>query len=265
MKIIALDDEPGALKLVEKAIRANCPEDEIKTFLSPEQALSECKVSPPDVAFLDVNMPGITGLQTAKKLKAFNPNVNIIFVTGYSEYATDAFSMRASGYLTKPVTSKDVKKELENLRNPVLSEETEKGVYIKTFGNFDIFVNGRSISFQRGPAKEVLAYLVDRHGSTVTRKELAAVLFEDDEYSRSTQSYMTQILKSLTNALEGEGVGDIIITGHNSYAIDISKVRCDSYDFLNGKPEAVNSFAGEYMSQYSWAEEHIGLFCDFSD
>lgn len=265
MKIIALDDEAGALKLMEKTIRAVCPDDELRFFTDPALAVSECKKDPPDVAFLDINMPGITGLQVAKKLKAIHPMVNIIFATGYSEYAAEAFNMRASGYLTKPVTTRDVKKELENLRNPVETDNKKKGVYLKTFGNFDIFADGRPLTFQRGPAKEVLAYLTNMKGSTVTRKELAAILFEDEEYTRSAQSYITQIIKSLRNTLEEAKIGDILLIEHNSYALDVSKVSCDAYDFMNGVPEAVNSFKGEYMLQYSWAEDYISYFCDFAD
>lgn len=265
MRIIALDDEAGPLKLIEKALAKVCPEDEVRLFSNPNEALSECRKNPPDVAFLDINMPGVTGLQVAKKLKAVNPMVNIIFVTGYSEYAAQAFSMRASGYLAKPVTASDIKKELENLRNPVKPEETKKGIFIKTFGNFDVFCDGKPLKFQRAPAKEVIAYLTNRQGSSVTRKELAAVLFEDEEYTRSAQSYITQIIKSMKNTLEQAGAGDIVIAEYNSYALDVSKVSCDAYDYMKGIPEAVNSFQGEYMSQYSWAEDYVTCFTDFSD
>lgn len=264
MKIVAVDDEEGSLKLMEKTVRAVCPDDELRFFSDPVKAVADCKKDPPDVVFLDVNMPGMTGLQAAKKMKAINPAVNIIFATGYSEYAAEAFSMRASGYLTKPVTTRDVRRELENLRNPVAIKEEKKGVFLKTFGNFDIFVNGKVLSFQRGPAKEVLAYLTNRQGSSVTRKELAAVLFEDDEYTRSAQSYITQIIKSLKKTLEEAGVGDIVVIGYNSYSLDVEKVSCDAFDFLKGVPEAMNAFKGEYMLQYSWAEDYISYFCDFS-
>ena len=265
MKLIALDDEEGALKLLSGAVRAVCPDDELNTYSLPRTCLDECRKNPPDVAFLDINMPGTTGLEVAKKLKAINPKVNVIFVTGYSEYAAEAFGMRASGYLTKPVTSRDIKREMENLRNPVETEKKTSGVFIKTFGNFDIFVNGRVLCFQRGPAKEVLAYLTNRAGSSVTRKELAAVLFEDGEYTRSAQSYITQIIKSMKKTLDEAGVGNIVDFGYNSYALVTDLVRCDAYDFAKGEPEAVNAFKGEYMTQYSWAEEYVASFYDFSD
>ena len=260
MKIIATDDEQGALKLLEKSIKTSMQDCDLRTFTNPVSALEDCKKNPPDVAFLDVNMPEMTGLEMAKKLKKINPAVNIIFTTGYSEYATEAFTMRASGYITKPVTPSDVKKELANLRNPVTASTTTKKLVIKTFGNFDVFAYGRNIVFQRSPAKEVLAYLVDRQGSSVSRKELAAILFEDKEYSRSTQSYMTQIIKSLQETLKREGFEDVLIIAHNSYAVDVEKISCDAYDYLSGDPSAINAFRGEYMTQYSWAECSIGNF-----
>jgi len=260
MRIVAVDDENGARKLLAKAITDNLPNDELVLFDNPTEALASCTEKMPDIAFLDINMPGITGLELAKKLKEINPKVNIIFVTGYSEYAREAFSLHASGYLTKPVTAKDVKKELEQLRNPILDEAYQKDVFIKTFGNFDVFVGGHHINFSRGLAKEVLAYLVDREGASVTRKELAAVLFEDSEYSRSVQSYLTQILKSLMETLNKEGIGDIVEVTYNSYAIKKDRFKCDAYDYLSGVPTAINAFCGEYMAQYSWAENYIGKF-----
>lgn len=262
MKIIATDDEQGALRLLEKSIKLAQPDCELRSFSSPGAALDSCKGDPPDVAFLDINMPGMTGLEMAKKLKGINPAVNIIFTTGYSEYAAEAFRMRASGYITKPVTPSDVKKELENLRNPVGAALPAKMLHMKTFGNFDVFSGGRNVVFQRSPAKEVLAYLVDRHGSSVNRKELAAALFEDREYTRSTQSYITQIIKSLQETLRKEGAEDVLIISHNSYAVDVTKFTCDAYDYLDGVPSALNAFRGEYMTQYSWAECSIGNFYD---
>ena len=262
MNIIAIDDESGALKLLEKSIKAASPECSLCIFSNPFDGIENCKDNPPDVAFLDINMPGMTGLEVAKKIKGINPNVNIIFTTGYSEYAKEAFDMHASGYITKPVTPADVRNELENLRNPLVTKPGDCKIYMKTFGNFDVFANGRNVVFKRSPAKEVLAYLVDRRGSSVNRKELAAVLFEDREYTRATQSYMTQIIKSLQETLKNEDAEDLLIISHNSYAVDTSKFSCDAYDYLNGIPAALNAFRGEYMNQYSWAECSMGDFYD---
>jgi len=58
-------------------------------------------------------MRGMTGVEVAKKLKEINPKMNIIFVTGFSDYKGDAMDMKASGYIMKPVTAEEVKAELD--------------------------------------------------------------------------------------------------------------------------------------------------------
>lgn len=259
MKILAVDDEQGALKLLVRAITGACPDDTIFSFQSSTKALQCARENHIDVAFLDIQMPEITGLELAKRLKKINPNINIIFSTGYSEYAVDALKLRSSGYLMKPITRSDVQTELSNLRNPIAAEETSY-VFAKTFGNFDLFVKGKILVFPREKSKEVLAYLIDRHGSAVTRKEMAAIIFEDREYTRATQAYLTQIIKNLKKVLDEAEIGDIFVTGQNTYAVDVTKIRCDAYEYLEGDAEALNAFHGEYMCQYSWGEEQMYQF-----
>lgn len=260
MKIIAVDDEVGSGKLLEKSISSVVPDADLKLFSDPIEALEESKTFSPDVAFLDVNMPNMSGLDLAKHLLKINPKINVIFVTGYSEYATDAFGMHASGYLTKPVSPRDVKTELGNLRNPVSDEVKKHDIYVKTFGNFELIVDGKRVKFQRALAKEMFAYMIDRDCTGVTRKELAAVLFEDKEYSRSNQSYMSQIINSLTTTLKAEDIYYILDFSYNSYSLKKDCFRCDAYEYLEGDKEAKKLFQGEYMSQFSWGEESIGKF-----
>lgn len=105
-----------------------------------------------------------------------------------------------------------------------------------------------------------VAFLIDRRGSTCTRKNIAAYVFEDREYSRATQTYLTQVLKNMTVTLEELGIPEFLVLGQNSYAVNMDLVTCDSYDYLDGVPEALNQFHGEYMIQYSWAEESTYQF-----
>lgn len=261
MRIFAVDDEKSPLKIVSLCIKAAAPDAELIQFTSPETALTEFKKFPADVVFLDINMPGMTGLELAKKMNEVRKDVNVIFCTGYGEYALEAFNLYASGYLTKPAELEDVQKALSHLRFPITN--SIKSVRIKTFGSFDVFADGKVVPFRRSRSKEVLAYLVDRGGSSVTRKEIAAVVFDEDDYSRSTQAYLSMILKGLADSLEEAGIGDLLVVNRNCYAVDTEKFSCDSYEFLAGDENAKKQFTGEYMFQYSWAEEEIGKFYDF--
>ena len=258
MRILAVDDEKDALEVLVAAI-SECEKDaEIKAFNSPTEALNYAAENPPDIAFLDIRMPTMSGLDLAKKLKAINVRVNIVFSTGYSEYASDAFSMHASGYIMKPVSVRLVRKELENLRNPV--ETPNSRIFVRTFGNFELFVDGETLHFSRKPAKELLAYLVDRKGSAVTRKELCSVLLQDEAFTRKSQDYLTKIVKELQKTLGEVNAGSIVNLDRSEYSVIPDNFSCDAYDYLKGVPNAFNNFYGEYMSQYPWAEKSIQQF-----
>lgn len=266
MQMIAVDDENAALSVLMDAIAEATTEQysdvHIEGFRSTGEALLYAKEHAVDVAFLDIEMREMTGLELAKKLKGISPKINIVFVTGYSEYMKQAISLHASGYLTKPVRAEDVAEELDNLLH--LIEVTEE-ITIRTFGNFEVLCNGKPVEFERSKAKELLAYLVSRGGATVTRKEIAAILFENQEYDIKTQDYISKIYRSLRMTLKSIHAEDILIKGRNLYGVDLSKVSCDAMDYLNGLPYAINLFQGEYMSQYSWAEGMIGRFMDLPD
>ena len=254
MHILAIDDEQSALNVMMGAIKEAVGLAEVHGFRNPLEALEFMRETKCEVAFLDIQMREMNGIVLARKLKELYPKVNIVFVTGYSEYANEAFTLHASGYVYKPVTADKIIIEMENLRNPVRWKDT--GIIVNTFGDFELLVNGEKVSFGREKSKELLAYLVDRQGKSTARKELAAILFERDDYSRATQNYLSKIVKELTKALEQVGAEKILKRGLNSYCVDTDAFYCDLYEYEkeNATPEELNRFKGEYMNQYSWAE-----------
>lgn len=260
MNIIAADDENAALHVLCSAIREAVPDAVVFGFHSPTQALQFARQTRCDIAFLDIKMFEMNGIELAKRLKKVNPRINIIFVTGYSEYTGEAISMRASGYLQKPVMAEDVLEEINNLRYPV--QQPARGIYAQTFGNFELFVDGKPVPFPRAKSKELLAYLIDRHGAGVTRKEIAGILFEDREYDRSTQDYLNHIITDMVGALRAVNAERILVKGRNYLAVDTGAFACDLYEYEKGNAQSLNTFKGEYMVQYSWAEETEAMLYD---
>ncbi|MBU5477252.1 response regulator [Eubacterium sp. MSJ-21] len=251
MKILAADDEELGYRQLVTAIQEAAPDAEIKAFQEPDALLHFAKEHPCDVAFLDVEMGHLSGVEVARQLKQWYPKVNIIFVTGYSQYMEDAIRLRTSGYVGKPVTKEKIQEELENLRHPV--EEIKRDVLVvRCFGTFDVFMNGKSLNFERSKTKEMLAYLIDRRGSAVTSGELRAVLWEDAETDEKTGVYLQKLKRDLINTLKSVGMESVFVTGWNKYAIDPSRISCDYYDYLDGRPEGVRAYNGEYMAQYDW-------------
>ena len=258
MKIIVVDDEPLALRGLVQEIKKVLPECDVAGFTDSSETLTKLSDDGfmPDVAFLDIEMPGIDGISLAKRIKDACPKTNIIFVTSYSQYALDAHSLHASGYLMKPVLAEDIRRELDDLRNPISAISSR--VRIQTFGNFDIFVDNTPLVFIRAKAKEALAYIISKNGGSVTVAELAAAIWEAREYSRSLQNQVQTVISDMMNTLRKAGADDIIIKRRNNISVDVKKVDCDYYRFLKGDAAAVNAYMGEFMSNYSWAEMIAG-------
>lgn len=256
MRILAVDDERHALENLEQAVLEVMPEASLCCCASVEEGLAYARIVSVDVAFLDIEMPGINGLELAQQLKQINGETNIIFVTAHAQYTMSAFTLHASGYVLKPFHPKRVALELENLRFPV--REDDRGVRIRCFGSFEVFSDGKPIPFARPKAKEMLAYLIDRQGASVSKREMATILWEAEPYTRSIQSHLHVLYTELLRTLRGVDAEHIILHRRGYYAVDTRSVYCDYDRYCRGEMAAVNSYRGEYMIDYSWAEFTAG-------
>jgi two-component SAPR family response regulator len=253
MNIFAIDDNVLALEELVSSIKETCPNDDIHGFSKPSELLDYAKENICDIAFLDIEMWGMNGIELAKKLKEIYDKINIVFVTGYSKYALDSYTVKASDYVMKPVTKEAVKEALENLRCPIKTEP-DKRVRVQTFGNFEVFADENPVLFTRSKTKELFAYLVSRKGALCSNNEIIAVIWENKDDSPALQSHFRILVADLIKTLKSLNVENIIIRKWKQLAVVPGKISCDFYDMLDGDVKAVNSYAGEFMAQYSWAE-----------
>lgn len=251
MLIIAVDDENLALESLIKIIKKIKPDAEVHGFTKPYEAIKFIEENKKicDVAFLDIEMRHMNGLELAKKLQNMNNSINIIVTMGYSEYLGEAFKIHASGYIMKPITLELVQSELNNLRRPI-SNSQKKLLKVQCFGNFEVFSNDKPLKFARSKTKELFAYLVDRRGASLNTKQLCAVLWENKLDSPKLHNQFRNLVFDLHSTLREVNAEDVLITNHNSFAIDISKIECDYYLFCGGK-YTLNR-PPEYMAQYNW-------------
>ena len=255
MKILAVDDERLALQLLTSTIQRVLPGAKIFPFSKPGEVLACAEENICEVAFLDIRMRSMTGLELARKLKDIQPKINIIFVTGYNEYTGEAMQLHASGYIEKPVTEEKVRQELDDLRHPVETAKTDALLRVNCFGNFDVFLpDGEPLRFERARAKECFAYLVSHCGNACTVRELAGILFEDEPYDRKQANYMQKIITAMHKALKSAGAEKVLRKGYNEFAVVPELLDCDYYRFRQGDVTAVNRYQGEFMLQYPWAE-----------
>ena len=191
-----------------------------------------------EFAYMDVDS------QTPQKIKAV---------------CTDMFSGgTASKYVMLYRVPEMTDAETSGNEEDAATENNEMDIQIRTFGYFDVFVDGTPIAFRNKKSKELFALLVDRRGGYVTSEEAISFLWEDEPVSAVTQARYRKVAMRLKNILEEYGIADIIETESGKRRIVTEKVKCDLYDYLSQKEEFAHLFKGSYLNNYSWGETTLG-------
>ena len=106
-KILLVDDEEGTQLLYREVLE----EDgyEVYSALTGEDALQKLKIVSPDLVVLDINMPGMSGIEVLRKIKEKNPNMPVVLNTGYHEYKQDISAWVSDDYIVKSVDFDELK------------------------------------------------------------------------------------------------------------------------------------------------------------
>lgn len=170
MNILIVDDEKLIVDDLIEEVREIYPEaliDGVTDSLSAEE-ISRDKGY--DIALLDIDMPEMDGLILARKLIASSPAINIIFVTGYPEYALKAHDLYCSAFLLKPVGLRKLKSAFANLRKPLLT--LPKNFLEENYsGSSAIGKRLETVRKQRGISRQDLAELMKVKRQTIYRWE----------------------------------------------------------------------------------------------
>lgn len=261
MRIFLIDDEASARASMERAVREARPEAELFAFSRGQAALDAITNDglQPDVVFSDIQMPGLSGLSLVVKLRTLCPTARIIFVTGYNEYAVDAYQLHAHGYVMKPLKPERVREELAHLEQLVPLAATPEKLSVRCFGYFEVFWKDEPLHFQRQQTKELLAYLISRDGAACTHGEIAAALWEEEDDLKAMGTRIRTLLYDMRMTLKSIGMEDVIIRHRASLAVNRGRIDCDFFRMQEGDVDAINAFHGEFMLQYSWAEITAGM------
>ena len=258
MKLMVVDDEPLNLaQFTEIASEIDFIES-IVSFDNFAEALEYSKHNPLDLAVLDIELGSENGIELARQLHIIDENINIIFITSYAQYALDAYSVDGIAYIMKPYLDEDVIKALTKANRLTSPKETTR-VQVKTFGGFDLFVDGAPVHFSRSKAKEILALLIDRNGASMTTAEIISYLWEDSCGDAKSKENFKKAFQTLKTTLNEHNVLCILNDSYNCKSVNTDKFSCDYYEFLAGNQQVINSFNENYMPNYSWAEDTNAL------
>lgn len=257
MYIIGVDDKKPITVMLERILAKLDPGGEHRFYNDPVKALEDLD-KPIETAFLDIEMPGLDGIELAKRIIKRYPLCNIIFLTGYSEYMPSAFDLHASGYILKPFSEKKIEDALAHLRYHIPSVDL-RPVTIQCFGSFEVFVKGEPVKFKRQKSKEIFAYLIDRRGALCSMDMMIGNIEPDRPNDEATRSKIRVYLGDLIFTFFKLGIDKLLIKSNGTFAVNRQILNCDYYRFLEGDPYAISLYAGEYMTQYSFAEETRGF------
>lgn len=167
ISVLICDDDVYTGKVLKKVIEENPQVDKIFMASDGEQAVDIIKKEDVNVAFMDIDMPKLDGLEAAKILMGLKDNLKIVFITAFQDYAFDSYEIRAYDFILKPIDFNRVKENVERI-----IEESSGDKFEESLKNNDIlmikdkqsyyFINMGEINYIEKDNKEVLIHTLDK-------------------------------------------------------------------------------------------------------
>ncbi|NDI34412.1 response regulator [Chengkuizengella sediminis] len=233
LKVMIVEDEQPTLDLMKILIDENSELFVVGSFTNPIEALEKFPAIQPDVVFLDVEMPEMTGIQLAEKLIQVNEDIQIVFTTAYEQYALEAFKVNAVDYLVKFVTSDDIDRVVVRLikndkhMNKLNSLEIYKEMPIHCFGTFEVRgVNGLIVKWPTRKTEELFAYFLINPNQIISKWRLMDLL-----WSKNCAQNLHTTIHRLKKALRENNILLNIQKLNEGYMLEMQSVTCDLVEF----------------------------------
>lgn len=219
MKTISVDDQKEITDLMKAMLTHIDPCGTHLCARSVDEAFA-LLTDDVDVLFLDIEMPGISGVEAADLLMKRGKELNIVFVTGHPEYGLSAHSVFPSGFLTKPVDENDIRRALRHLRYPI----KETSVLRVRCEPFSVFSGADVVAFKGSKAEELFAYLVYKQGAYCTNDELVTAMWGDDS---EKSGRLRQVVMDLRRTLTEAGAENALRKKYGKLGLDTELVKTD--------------------------------------
>ena len=255
MRGIIVDDEP---LMIEAFKRLSSGIENLKlegAFESAEEAIEFSENHSFEIAFLDIELPEMNGIECAKALREKMPGILIVFISAYDDYLRESNQIGGDDYIVKPYRKETIEKTMDKMR--LLVQRQKKSVYVQMFGRFGIKKDGVPIPL-RGKAKEILALILVKRGKEISNEEIYNTIWETREYSNVYMKVYYNALKRLKDSLKENGRADIIFSTARGQMANTDIFDCDYYSWQDGNADEKERFEGEFLSEYSWGEYILG-------
>ncbi|WP_309122309.1 response regulator [Paenibacillus sp.] len=281
MRAIILDDEPLSLAGMERMLRRQGV-DVLGAFLDPREALHQAESLAADVAFVDIEMPGMNGIAAAERLLARLPDVQIVFVTAYDQYAVSAFELNATDYLLKPVQTKRLETTLARLASRMTRSSGEDEAEGKRaaptlccFHRLSVWAGegeerALDIPWRTTKAKEVFSYLLHMRDRAVSKDALLDLMWPEMDLLKA-QTHLHTTVYQIRQTVKGLALPVKLNFVDGGYRLELRDVAVDVDLWERGlaaladrDPLPVEElqrwmalYRGDYFEQegYLWAEQ----------
>ncbi|WP_342557279.1 response regulator [Lysinibacillus sp. FSL P4-0201] len=279
MRIVLVDDEYLPLTRLKNLLeKSNVSGIEIVgEYTDSLELLKDIEILQPNVVFLDIVMPDMDGLALGEKIQEKIPDVEIVFTTGFDQYAIDAFNLHAIDYLLKPIQIARLEKTLERLeqiKNKV-KEIKPRLTVIKLFGGLHVVLpNGQSqpIKWRTSKAKELFAYMLEHKNEMIFRDTLLELFWPESDIDKASKQLYTAIY-TIRKTLKNYGVEGVKISSpllSSGYKLVVENIVVDVELWLSRlkslppiqqttvdeHEQVFRMYTGDYLGDcdYLWAE-----------
>lgn len=234
MRAVIVDDERLAVLRLQQILE-NWEEVEIVgTFTKYTELLHEFPRLNPDVAFLDIDMPGMNGLELATSLLELNDQVEIVFVTAYDQYALAAFRVNAIDYILKPIDEDSLARTIRKISKRMLRlpvSISEVAIRIHCFGDYTVSRSdeSRPVDFPTTKAEELFAFFMVNRETNVSKWMICESLWPDHEPHKAEQNLHTTVYR-MRKTLAENGINIHLSSRKGFYHFQLEE-SCDYVRF----------------------------------
>lgn len=232
MRAVLIDDEHYALLGLKMRLDEVGGIDVVGMFTNGRQALKQIAELKPDLVFLDIEMPNISGMELFPRIMELVQDVKIVFTTAYAQYAVGAFELNALDYIVKPVEKERILKTLERYRSaqPAITKESGRGININCFGKLSIVIDGKEINSNlRKKSEELLAYLICHNGRFAAKERIMNTLWPDGDGDKAANNLYVAFHNMKMS--EFGSLADSIESARGKMRIRPELIKCDVFEF----------------------------------
>ncbi|MEN1759943.1 response regulator [Anoxynatronum sibiricum] len=269
LKVIIVDDEPMSVKRFSGLLAKTGMVTLAAAYTNPEEALKNAAIDGAAVAFIDIEMPGMNGLELTEKLQEVNPMLDVVMVTAHDHYALEAYRAHAIGYLLKPVSLEEVARQLELIR---LRRETHKPperppvLSIRSFGRFRCHTGEDSpayFNWRTAKARELLAFLHHHQGKPVSRDVILDTLWPEMDLDRAVKNFHATSYY-LRESLKERNLANCFERLNGAYRLRMDLVDSDEAAFEQQK-QLMEATENQLESNKRMAAIYQGAYCEEDD